>query len=253
MNEAFKTFLTRAELVDAITLDFEQYGPQPELLHEMASLILGNDFKKGEDQRQQYQSNRLRRGKGLEFEPVNNDTLWFYLIHALETFDLDALSMARTAARVFETRAFPGMLDGESGVWIDSQMSGFKCRQCGHCCRNLDSACAQEDVLLWQYLGRQDILAWVREVGPSSGNLTYRVWVDPSTGQTVDTCPFLGKIPGESHSQCMIQEVKPLACREYPFTRKHAGMTGCPGFEPVHAKVTDKSSLKWIDKKRVSS
>ena len=244
MNEVFKTFLTRAELVDAVVLDFEQYGAQPELLHEMASLILGDDFKKGENQGQQYQPARLRRGKGLEFESVHNDTLWFYLIHALETFDLEAVSMARTAARVFGTRAFPGELDGESGVWIDSQMSGFECRQCGHCCRNLDSACAQEDVLLWQSLGRQDILAWVSKEGSSSGNRQYRVWVDPATGQTVDTCPFLGEMPGESQCYCMIQEVKPLACREYPFTRKHAGMTGCPGFESVHTALVDRGNLE---------
>lgn len=243
MNEAFKTFLTRAQLVDAVALDFEQYGAQPELLHEMASLILGEDFKKGQ-QGQRCQAARVRRGKAFEFEAVDNDALWFYLIHALETFDLDALSMARTAARVFETRAFPGELDGESGVWIDSQMSGFECRQCGHCCRNLDSACAQEDILLWQCLGRQDILAWVRKQDSSPGNRQYRVWVDPSTGQTVDTCPFLGEIPGESQCYCMIQKVKPLACKEYPFTRKHAGMTGCPGFEPVHAKVLNTDNLE---------
>ncbi len=235
MNEDFQTFLTRQQFVDAVALDFDQYGRQPELFRRIASLVLGDDFKRGGAE--EGKAALIRRGKHLGFEAVDSDVLGFYLIHALETLDLDAASMARAAVLVFETDTCPGVVDGESGVWIDSQMNGLTCRRCGNCCRNLDNACAQEDVMLWERLGRKDILAWVREEPLPAGDRQYRIWVDPATGRTVQPCPFLGETPGERRCFCMIQEVKPLACREYPFTRKHARMTGCPGFGPENMSV----------------
>lgn len=44
---------------------------------------------------------------------------------------------------------------------------GFTCRQCGHCCLDLNafaSCASEEDVRRWEQEGRVDILEWVEPV-----------------------------------------------------------------------------------------
>lgn len=53
----------------------------------------------------------------------------------------------------------------------------------------------------------------------------------PGKNQLADTCPFLKKIPAENRWVCKIHDIKPAICRRYPVSRKHAVMTGCPGFD----------------------
>ncbi|MBL6994369.1 YkgJ family cysteine cluster protein [Desulfobacula sp.] len=218
-------FLTLAQAIDAVAADFEQYGPQPDLFHKIGALILGKDFKtcilNGSDRAW------IRRNTDQPFEPVNDEVLGFYLIHVLETFEKDAASMAQICTLVFETPARPGEVEGESGVWIENQMNGFVCKRCGNCCRRLENACAQEDWQLWESIGRSDILSWVKKEPLDNGKVRYSAWVDPQTGRPAESCPFLGHQPGTDIFFCNIHAVKPLVCREYPYTKKHARNTGC--------------------------
>ncbi|MBT3296843.1 MAG: hypothetical protein HN919_18470 [Verrucomicrobia bacterium] len=110
---------------------------------------------------------------------------------------------------------------------------GFKCKQCGHCCLNLNAfaTCAsEEDVERWAREGRDDILEWVVPVALGDVIVAYDVWLDPETGEDVDRCPWLQRLPGTRKYVCGIHDVKPDICKDYPVTREHAERTGCPGF-----------------------
>ncbi len=154
----------------------------------------------------------------------------------METAPPDLNTLAHICRRVFQTTTFAGKLtaDDEPGIWVHSQMDGFVCRQCGQCCRQLDyeTGCDESDIRLWQDRGRTDILAWVQylDTPGESVDRAYRIWVDPDTGKTARTCPWLGSCPDHSNRfVCTIHAIKPEVCRQYPYTAKHAAMTGCSG------------------------
>lgn len=227
MPQELQVFLTLSQAIDAIATDFQQYGPQPDLFHKIGPLILGNDFKT--DVFNGLKQAWIRLDGEEPFERVNPAGLALYLIHMLETVEKDAASMAQICALVFETPVRPGEVEKEAGVWIENQMAGFVCRRCGHCCHGLTHECAREDLQSWEQLGRSDILSWVKKT-KTHGQVQYQAWIDPNTGQTAESCPFLGREPDTNQFCCAIQAVKPMVCREYPYTRKHARNTGCMGF-----------------------
>jgi len=229
MPHEFQTFLTLAQAIDAVAADFGQYGPQPDLFRKIGPLILGNDFKTGI-------SNGVKRvwirlNSNQPFMLVDDTALGFYFIHVLETSEKNAASTAQICALVFQTPARPGVSEGKSGVWIESHMNEFVCKRCGNCCRRLGNVCLQEDRQLWEHLRRSDILSWVKKEQLDTGEVQYRIWIDPQTGEPAESCPFIAQQPGKATFYCTIQAVKPLVCREYPFTKKHAQHTGCRGFE----------------------
>jgi len=232
MPQDVQTFLTLPQAIDAVAADFRQYGPQFDIFRKIGPLILGNDFKIGIFNG--FERAWIRRNNGHPFEPVEDTAFGFYLIHVLETSEKDAAGMAKICALVFQTPARPGMVEGEFGVWIENQMADFVCKRCGNCCRHLGNVCTREDWQLWQRLGRSDILSWVKKEQSNDGQIQYRIWIDPQTGQPAESCPFLAPQPGKNTFGCTIQAVKPLVCREYPFTKKHAQHTGCKGFEIIH-------------------
>jgi len=222
------TFLTPAQAVDAIAIDFTAYGPQPALFVSIAPLVLGNRctviHKKGKA------TVHILQGKA--FVPVADKNLGFYLIHALETTPPDLDTLAEICAKVFQTRTRAGPLETKNipGIWIHSQMEAFVCCQCGQCCRSLayETNCTAADYHLWQSLGRRDILARVKKETCPGKEDRYRIWVDPDTGKTAQTCPWLVACPDDDNRfACAIQEIKPHICRQYPYTKKHAVMTGC--------------------------
>lgn len=240
MSQDRSTFLTLVQAVDALAQDFKQYGPQPRILHKIGPLILGRNFTTA-----MFNGRKrawVRPMDSAPFAPVDETALGFYLIHMLETGDIHAKAMARICSLVFEAPVSPGSLRGEPGVWVKSQMAGFLCRRCGNCCRRLGHACTGEDARLWRRLGRDDILVWVKPEPLDGGKIRYRIWVNSQTGEPAEFCPFLVRQPGTGRFSCTIQEVKPLVCREYPFTRKHARYTGCPGFDTVKGTTPLNSS-----------
>jgi hypothetical protein len=222
------TFLTPSQAVDAIAIDFTEYGPQPALFASIAPLVLGDrcsvTHKKGKAAVQILQDKT--------FLPVADKDLGFYLIHALETTPPDLETLAEICALVFQTRTRAGPLKTKNsfGIWVHSQMEAFVCSQCGECCRSLayENNCTEADYHLWQSLGRRDILAWVQKVPCPGKKDRYQIWVDPDTGKTAETCPWLVPCPDDTNRfSCAIQEIKPRICRQYPYTKKHAVMTGC--------------------------
>ncbi len=225
-------FLTLDQATDSVAADFGQYGPQPGLFCKLGLLILGNDFKI--EIFNDVERALIRRNDNDPFEPVDDTALGFYLIHVLETAEKDAVSMARICALVFQTSVKPGVVEGESGVWVESHMNGFVCKRCGNCCRQLGNECTREDRLLWESLGRSDILSWVKEEQSGNGEIQFRIWIDPQKGKPAESCPFIAPQPGKNTFICTIQAAKPLVCREYPFTKKHAQHTGCMGFDVIH-------------------
>ena len=112
----------------------------------------------------------------------------------------------------------------------------FNCHGCGHCCLQLIDAyngCVSDaDLLRWQQLGRDDILAWVKTLELGPGNQLHTAWVVPDSGDDVERCPWLlDKIDRTGHL-CGIDKIKPDHCRAYPEHRKHAAETGCNGYTP---------------------
>ncbi|HOV87832.1 MAG TPA: YkgJ family cysteine cluster protein [Syntrophobacteraceae bacterium] len=111
---------------------------------------------------------------------------------------------------------------------------GFKCKQCGHCCMNLDAhsmSVPQKDVDRWREAGRYDILEWVESIPIGNGEFVHDIWLSPVTGEDVKRCPWLRKLPKKDKYICRIQDLKPTVCRVFPQSRKHAEECRCKGFE----------------------
>lgn len=112
--------------------------------------------------------------------------------------------------------------------------TGFKCKQCGHCCLHLYDAfstCAtEEDIKMWEQEGRDDILEWVDTIQLGNDHFIYDIWISPVTNDDVKRCPWLRKLPNQDKYICRIHDVKPAHCRAYPQSRQHGLETGCKGF-----------------------
>ena len=207
MLECDRVFLTAGEALEAVRIDIEGYGPQPEVYARVAGLFEGHGG-----------------GCAASREAV---------LGRLSGAAFGGAELAWLCAAVFDARCSPGSDGlGREGVWIATGMEDFACTRCGRCCLALDfhDECTEEDVRLWRQRGRDDILAWVVEEPGPGGEPQYRFWIDPVTGFYAETCPWLRRIPGDKAFVCAIQDVKPAICRSYPGLRKHARMTGCKGF-----------------------
>jgi len=232
MIEKETIFLTLQQAREAVCIDFCRYAPQIMLFSEVLRIISNGKAVINKE--------REKEGRWISAEPgskmiwMNGPALGEYVCRALLEKDLEAEDIVSVCARVFQARAFKGR-DPESdlaGVFIETGMETFSCRQCGDCCNFLDyhDALTQADVERWKQLGRQDILDWVSVSRTPNGKSGYRIWVEPKTGKMIDRCPFLKPLSTENHWLCRIHDVKPCICREYPVSRKHGLMTGCPGF-----------------------
>ena len=226
-------FLTREEAVDAIRIDLQQYEAQTGLLCELFPAIMGADAVAvpDEDPHRVWIKRKVRG----PMRPVSSDELAGTLFSKMATVETSTELLADLCASVFRESAVAGV-DAETqreGVWIETGMDGYVCRQCGRCCLTLDyhSECTAEDYDRWQLLGRDDILKWVRLIPGPAGAHGYRIWVAPGEIEPAPKCPFLQNESATGRYFCGIHAVKPAICRQYPFTRKHARMTGCPAFD----------------------
>ncbi|MFZ0611726.1 MAG: YkgJ family cysteine cluster protein [Desulfobacterales bacterium] len=166
--------------------------------------------------------------------PICARDLGLALIGELEQTRPPIKELAAICRRVFRTAVTPGNLDrsNEHGLWLSTGMEDFTCRQCGHCCRFLDyyDQLTEADYTLWRTLNRKDILEKVRRIKREDNTFAYRVWKRTGTAPSANSCPWLHKIPTQNRWECRIHDVRPQICRQYPGSRKHAEMTGCPGF-----------------------
>jgi Fe-S-cluster containining protein len=239
-------FLTVAQALEAICDDLRRYDPQILLFCEMIRVISnGSVFTK----RQDHQNGAWVRIPGEQtMRLMDGPMLAEYLCNTLKAMDLNAAILSSLCTRVFQTRCVPGVdaNTGGEGVRIETGMEQFHCRRCGQCCRSLDyhDALTAEDVTRWQLLGRTDILKWVGVFHRKGQNPVYRIWMIPGTRTFSEQCPFLKQDSDTGHWSCRIQDVKPKICRQYPMSRKHALMTGCPGFEAIQGVPASSSPIQ---------
>jgi len=232
MNTEDQILLTAQEAVRAVCEDFQQYDPQILLFSEIITVA--------SDGCMVVQREAGTDGLWLHF-PGKSRMRWLaaeeliaFMCKLVNQVLPDIEKLAAICSRVFRTTV-QVQQDPDSNnhvIRLSTGMQDFECQQCGRCCQTLiyhDSLSA-EDVKAWQQAGREDILKWVG-VFPKDGQETiYRVWMKPGTRDFVRGCPFLHRKPHENRWLCGIHDVKPKFCRQYPLSRKHALMTGCPGF-----------------------
>ncbi len=231
----YRIFLTPEEALKAIRNDFNQYPPQVRLFLDISPLVLGPEIPVIKDPHNDgvwiaTASRRRRRMKKIGFRELGD--------HICNTLAMSIPKIDRLAdlcTRVFNAPAYCGKngYGQQEGIWIETGMEDFECRQCGRCCRQLDYRfeLTETDYRLWQKLGRTDILKWVAPFRKNGRIVSYAIWVEPYTRKYAPVCPWLKKIPGTDRYECLIHEVKPEVCREYPASRKHAEMTGCEAFK----------------------
>ncbi len=227
-------FLSPEEALGAIRSDFTQYPPQTRLFLDLYTQVLGPGWTVIEDARNEdlWITSPSRRKRNMRRISVRD--FGELLLNALNSQKPELPKLAGLCELIFQTRAYPGT-NGSGhckGIWIESGMQAFQCRQCGRCCMNLDYRfeLTHADYELWHQLGRGDILEWVAAFRRNGEIVSYAIWVYPGTRQYAPVCPWLEKIPGSAMWRCRIHDVKPEACRQYPASRKHARMTGCPAF-----------------------
>lgn len=83
------------------------------------------------------------------------------------------------------------------------------CNQCGKCCiaySNGGLSATAEEISWWETF-RPEIFAYV-----DNGN----IWVNPTTGEMLDTCPWLQKVPQQNKYVCGIYHDRPDDCKHYP-------------------------------------
>ena len=176
---------------------------------------------------------------------VSRDGLWikyqgnekFYYGADLVDFFLDLLSSksTETVSEVYskiewvKASVAKQSKTGVTGLLVETEMGKFKCVQCGHCCLDLSDAyqtsVPETDIRRWKREQRFDILEWV---GPFEG--MNEIWISPKTGEYVNRCPWLRKLPKQNKNICRIHETKPEHCRNFPKTKRHALDNGCKGF-----------------------
>jgi len=233
--EKHSIFLTPEQALDAICRDFRQYDPQILLFCEVARLIFNDDIIVRKD--------TLKNGAWISrtgdesMRWMDGPKLVEYLCESLTLVNVNPKLLAAICARVFQARVFPAVdpKTGHRGMRIETNMESYTCRQCGRCCTSLDyhDAVTSQDVEKWRELGRSDILEQVGVYQRQGRKTTYRIWMIPGKNQLAKPCPFLKKIPSENRRICAIHDIKPAICRQYPVSRKHALMTGCPGFDKI--------------------
>lgn len=232
MDEKKRLFLTPSEALAAIRNDFGQYAPQVRLFINLAAQVFepGALVREGSGRDEFW----LRTGRTEPLRRVSGRELGHHIVDRLKSAPPSLERLAAICYQVFQARTVPGADGDREGLWVETGMERFVCRQCGQCCRNLRfrDAGTAADYRRIRRLGRDDILAWMAPVHRDGKLVACRLWVDPATGRYAERCPWLEETaPGEY--RCRIHEVRPEICRQYPGTRKHAEMTGCIGFRPA--------------------
>lgn len=232
MPDKESIFLTVNQAVDAVCLDFQQYDPQVLLFCEIIRLISdGRAVMRGDTQKNGAWISAAGR---TNMRWLDGPGLVRYMCQTLAETQWKPDLLAAVCRRVFQTTALAAEdpRSGRFGIRIYTGMEGFRCRQCGQCCQCLDyhDQVTVGDVAAWRESRQTEILDWVGVFKDRDGREVYRVWVIPGTTRLAETCPFLHKVSTQNRWVCRIHSVKPGICRNYPVSRKHALMTGCPGF-----------------------
>ena len=138
--------------------------------------------------------------------------------------------IARVYTKVLWVNSYAGTKGAEEGIWVETEMENFKCKQCGHCCINLSDAYCNsvldQDINRWKLENRYDILKFVDQ-----SSFFNDIWINQETGEELSRCPWLKRLPNNERYICRIHNTKPTHCRNYPHSKRHALTTGCKGFD----------------------
>ena len=231
MDEKEKIFLTQDQAIDAIHIDFKQYGSQFDLFQELCPIITDNKSIVTKEGRNTCVL--ITRGRKSKMRQMHVRELGDYLIHTLRDKSNPLSVISVICSKVFQTKSWiaPNPVNGAAGIWLETEMAHFQCRQCGNCCRNLKyhNDCSEKDYKRWEALGRKDILEKVLIITSENKRLEYKIWKEPGSNRLYPKCPWLIPSHFKDRFACQIHDVKPDYCRQYPLTRKHAMMTGCKG------------------------
>jgi Fe-S-cluster containining protein len=232
MTETTRRFYTFAEVIDALRLAFAQYPSQLHMLTLIWPMVFGDSAYLIIDSPQR--GIWAKRPGCKKPYLADEATLKIQIVDHLLHMAPRPAQLAAICLHVFGTPAIAGVGPEAAtapGIWIETDMGGFVCTRCGHCCRTLDytNGCTVEDYRRWKASGREDILQWVGTVRRDGRVVACRIWMVPGTNQFAETCPWLkpDTIPGRT--RCAIHAVRPMVCRHYPGSRKHARLTGCRG------------------------
>jgi hypothetical protein len=69
-------------------------------------------------------------------------------------------------------------------------------------------------------------LRWVVGSDTGHGFFLYKLWFNPETGDEVNSCPWLKELPSRKYA-CLIHDVKPRHCRDWPLTKEDANSSCC--------------------------
>ena len=111
------------------------------------------------------------------------------------------------------------------------------CNQCGKCCikySNGGLSASQSEIELWEIF-KPEIYQYV-----SNGE----IWFDPKTGEQIERCPWLRKLPDQEKYTCDIYYDRPDDCRLYPTNIEEMERDGCEMLEPKDFKDRKKAQIE---------
>jgi len=112
-----------------------------------------------------------------------------------------------------------------------------QCNQCGKCCTKYSNgglSASAEEIELWETF-RPDIASYVE-----AGN----IWISPDTGNLLELCPWLRKLPDQDKYLCAIYYDRPDDCKSYPVSIAQMARDECEMLEvrdltdPKRAQIT---------------
>jgi Fe-S-cluster containining protein len=232
MPEKERHFFSIDEALEAVRSAFAQYPSQLNLLRARWPMVFGDSAYILPGNRHRTAWTKFPGKAKLILS--GEDDLKQHIMDQLNRWPPTANRLADICSQIFGVHATPGIRPGPgafSGIWIDIDMSGFECLQCGHCCRTLNyhDGCSVSDYQRWLDLDRTDILAWVGTVREKGRVSACRIWMLPGTNRFAEECPWLKRRADQKSYVCTIHDVRPKICRQYPGSRKHARLTGCRG------------------------
>ena len=100
-----------------------------------------------------------------------------------------------------------------------------ECNQCGKCCEKYGGgglSATKTEIAFWETF-RPEIFKYVHED---------EIWFSPTTGQRLNTCPWLRSIPNSNKTTCSIYDDRPDDCRHYPANIEEMLNDDCEMLEP---------------------
>lgn len=114
------------------------------------------------------------------------------------------------------------------------------CNQCGKCCvkySNGGLSASASEIELWEIF-KPEIYQYV-----SDG----KIWVNPETGEQIERCPWLRKMPNQEKYTCDIYYDRPDDCKYYPVTIEQMVQDECEMLEEQDL-AQPKQAQKILDK-----